>query len=186
MRKIFQHKYAVRFLAFATLALALLVISAPQIEQYNQTIEKEQIEIRKKADGHTTLSRFSFSGGIDYGLQTDFHALAMCFSLFISLLLTKRIIFSLLCAFLYSFQFIILYRLILGDILGDAEIPIRNDLVRYIYNSSSYESFFINCICIACLLALSYWQSAVICRFSRAISLGFNTKLTNHSINARL
>jgi hypothetical protein len=177
MGKIFQYKYIVRVLAFAALALALFVIASPKIEQYNQSVQKEQIELRKQADGIVRLSVFSFSGGEDYRLKTAYPFLIMCFSLFISLLLTKRIIFSFLSAFLYSSQFIILYRLIWEDIFENAELPIRNNLISFIYNASGYQLFLINCIYIACLLALSFWQSSVICRFSRCVSLGFKTKL---------
>jgi ABC-type multidrug transport system permease subunit len=95
-------------------------------------------------------------------------------------LLTKRIIFSFLAVFLYTFQFATFYWFIFGYVFEDVEIPMRRELNTYLFDGvSGNELFFINFGCIAFLLALSYWQSSVICRFSRAVSFGFKTKIIN-------
>jgi CBS domain containing-hemolysin-like protein len=158
MRKIFQHKYFVSLLAFIALTMALVSISAPEIEIYNDKIKAEQRKIRKEADG-STGREISFSSGNHYSTTPTFFAeVALFLTLFFSLSLTKRISFSLFLSFLYYCQFIIFLEIFCLVV----EFP-----MSYFYNTPVYSILFVSCV-----IGMSYWEASIISRFSHRISLG--------------
>lgn len=80
---------------------------------------------------------------------------ALVLGFFFSLLVTKRIIFSLLFAILFIFQFKTLFRLFPEVV----EFPMNNFI-----NIPIFAPLFA-----ACLLVLSYWQACVVYRFCQGI-----------------
>jgi CBS domain containing-hemolysin-like protein len=161
MRKIFQHKYFVGLLAFIALTMALVSISAPEIEIYNNKIKAEQRKIRKEADGSTGRDdrEISFSLGNHYSTNPTFFAeVALFLTLFFSLSLTKRISFSLFLSFLYYCQFITFLEIFCLVV----EFP-----MSYFFNTPVYSILFVSCV-----IGLSYWEASIISRFSHGISLG--------------
>lgn len=157
MRKIFKHTYIVKLLAFVALTMAVISISSPEIDIYNWTVEREQKDLQIAANG-TPDGILSFSSGDHYSTNPYFFAeVAFFLTLFFSLSFTKKISFSLLLAFLFLFQFVICLELFRITV----EFP-----MSYFYNRA-YSILFV-----ACVLALTYWEASLICRFFHRVSLG--------------
>ena len=148
MRVLFRHKYFVNFFALLALLLVLFCLFSPKIQEYNSAVGDEQKELHIKANGNSD-NVIRFSGGYSYESHPAYYAeIALSLGLFLSLVLTKRIIFSFLFTFLFIFQFAILFQLL---------DSIENFPINYFYNTPVYSLLFI-----AGILALSYWQSSVI------------------------
>ena len=163
MRKIFKHKYFVRIFAFVALLFALLSIISPLIKDYNSAVEYKQIDLRKASNGtnDTKPDARDFSAGYPINNYQDYYAEIMLFlCLAFSLLITKRIIFSFLFAFLYITQYIILLKIFYVTVKFPAS---------YFINFPSLGLLFIGFV-----IAIAYWQSSIICCFSHR---KFQTKI---------
>ncbi len=153
LKRIFQHKHLVRLLALMALCLALFSLSHPEIESYNSAVEEKQIELRVQANGPPDRT-FSFSGDNGFTWHPTYYAeIAFPLIIFFSLLLTKRIFFSFLFAFLFTLQFPIIYQLYTSIV----KFP-----DSYFRNYSSLTFMFVSFI-----VFLSYCLSSLIYHFCR-------------------
>ena len=143
MKKLFRHKYILRIIAFAVLVLAIVNISLPKIEEYNQAVYEKQSKLEIEANGINN-TKISFGIYSFYkGLNFNFVFTVILAALFLSLLLTKRIILSLFFAFLLLLQILIL------------------EILRIDFSASSY---FFEFVFMACWFSLSFWLAFAICR----------------------
>lgn len=141
MKKLLRHKYVLRIVAFIVLLLAVVNISLPKIEEYNSAIYEQQNKLKIEANGGNDPT---VGIGI-YGLPANFNFVfsIILIALFLSLLLTKRIILSLIFAFLLLMQIVIL-----------EFIPIQLSI-----NSYLFEFIFM-----VCWFGLSFWLAFTVCR----------------------
>lgn len=143
MKKLFRHKYVLRVIALVVLSLAVVNISLPKIEEYNSTVYEKQNKLKIEANGvdNRTISFgiYSFYKGINF--NSVFTLILM--ALFLSLLLTKRIVLSLFFALLLLLQIIIL-------------MFIRIDL--------SVDSYLFEFLFMTCWFSLCFWLSLATCR----------------------
>lgn len=111
MRRIFQHKFLLYFLACSTLAIAIADFSEPLIEDYNRNVSAEQQKLKTAANGvDNRKSMFSPTDCFPRSQAITFISLM----LFISLIFSKRIVFSFLFIFLYIVQHILANYIILS------------------------------------------------------------------------
>ncbi len=140
MKKLFGHKYILRIVAFVVLAIAVVNISLPKIEEYNSAVHEQQNKLKIEANGDNSIVEIGIYGE---GINFNFVFTIILIALFLSLLLTKRIILSLIFAFLLLLQIIILQI-----------IPINFSI-----NSYLFEFIFM-----VCWFSLSFWLALAICR----------------------
>jgi hypothetical protein len=136
MRKIFQHKYIFRVLTFLALALPLLDLINWKMREYR--LKNLPFEISSPP---TPSYLFIF----------------VSLTLFLSLILTKRIVLSLLFVFLFLIQ-----SLLLGFILSKIE---TTEIGTAYYYFSYFETEYFKFVLVAFLIPLSFWLSFSICRF---------------------
>jgi hypothetical protein len=140
-RKIFQHKLLVYGLAFFVLAIG--IINAAEIADYNREIYVRQ---ENQANGVYTRSSFAPS----YSLP-PIHRLAVIYSalVFLSLIISRRIVFSLFFTIIFSVQYVFV-----------SEIFFSLEKRGYYFSySEGYlsEGFLIEFALIALIVALSFW-----------------------------
>jgi hypothetical protein len=153
MKRIFQHKYIVKFLALVALCLALVSFSRPNIESYNSAVEEKQTELIVQANGSPD-NVVRFSKGYGYTWHPTYSAeVAFSLILFFSLMLSQRILFSFLLAFLFIFQFIIIYLLYTSTVRFPDSYFLNYPLLSLIF--------------VSCIAALSYLLSSLIYHFCR-------------------
>jgi hypothetical protein len=141
MKKLFGHKYILRIVAFVVLAIAVVNISLPKIEEYNSAVHEQQNKLKIEANGDNSILGIGIYVFIEGNFNFVFTIILI--ALFLSLLLTKRIILSLIFAFLLLLQIIILQI-----------IPINFSI-----NSYLFEFIFM-----VCWFSLSFWLALASCR----------------------
>lgn len=154
MKETRQHKYLVGFFAFLALMLLVISFAAPRIRDYNNSIEDAQKELKIEAngtrEGTIIFSKNDYSPSLVNSIDTLLPAV-----LFLNLVLTRRIKFSFLAAFLFLFQLIAFVNTFyLADGFSGS----------YFFN---YPYFY---LIFAALAALSFWEATLIGRFFEKIS----------------
>ena len=142
MKNLLRHKYILRIVTFVVLAIAVINISLPKIEEYNLAVYEQQNKLKIEANGDDSkvgIGIYSFIEGVNFNSVFSIILIA----LFLSLLLTKRIILSLIFAFLLLLQIIIL-----------EIIPIDFSINSYVFEF----------IFMVCWFSLSFWLASAICR----------------------
>lgn len=143
----FQHKYRLRLLIFIALVLVLINISLPFVEQYNSDVSKKQYKLA--AEAGVKSKEISFTLYSSNNIKQDLYSTLTLtlISLLLSLILTKRMILSLL------FAFIFLVLTVAAIIL----LP-RNGFWFV-------ESVYFVVSIIAGILSFSFWLAFTICQF---------------------
>jgi hypothetical protein len=150
MRRLFKQKYILRIIAFLTLALAIFNVSEPKIREYNWNVYEEQQRLQIEANG---VNNRKISFGFSHHSSTV-HQTVTFFSalLFLSLVLTKRIILSFVFLLVFWLQIYLTRRIVLG--LNKAEY-------YFPYPENLYFEYFIT----GCLVVLSFWLAFSVCNF---------------------
>lgn len=150
MRKFFLHNWIVKLFALIALTLAVISFASPKVQRYNEYVSDEQKRLKIEANGKVT-DEIIFSNDFSRESFPDYYAeITMSLGLFLCLIFTKRIIFSLFSAFLFITQFIILLQLLDTYV----EFPM---------------SYFVNAPILGLLWSiigfiLAIWQTTIICR----------------------
>jgi len=134
---------------FLTATLILANVSLPKINEHNTAVYEKQIKIKNEANGQNgqiSFGTYSSHASPDFN---GFLTLSLT-ALFLSLLLTKRIILSFLFAFLFFAQ-IIMFVI--------AVVPLKIDY--YFFNRDLFEL-----LSLVCLVSFSFWQAFALCRLA--------------------
>ncbi len=152
MRNFPQQNHFIKILAFAVLALALINISLPKIKEYNSAIYEEQIKLKIEANGNLGGGKVSF-GIYVLNKSPNFNGVftLILAALFLSLILTKKIILSFIFAFLLLTQITIFI--------------IANIFLKIDYYFSDLMYF--QLLFLAYIFSFSFWQALAICRFAQ-------------------
>ena len=136
MKRIFQHRYIVRLLALGAFSLLFISITAPFIKDYNYSVLKKQIELRREANGASDtkpeiidFSGYSFRYTPEYFAEKVFLLIIL-----FSLMLTQKIAISILLGFLFIFQFLIVIEIFYKNV----QFP-----MSYFFNDPSFAFIFI-------------------------------------------
>jgi L-lactate permease len=85
MKKLFGHKYILRIVAFVVLAIAVVNISLPKIEEYNSAVHEQQNKLKIEANGDNSILGIGIYVFIEGNFNFVFTIILI--ALFLSLLL---------------------------------------------------------------------------------------------------
>lgn len=151
MRRIFQQKYLLPAIAFLVLALITISVLEPKISEYNSQVRERHEKLLAKANGldYKKVSFTLYSSTPPRNAEFTFFLTI----LFLSLILTKRIILSFFAMFLFCAQIFFAVRITSN---------LRQADLYFSYPKSIYFETFLT----ACFLSLSFWLALSFCRFS--------------------
>ncbi len=135
--------------AFLTATLILVNVCLPEINEHNSAIYDEQIKLKNEANGQNGQMSFEIHSCPTLPDFNGFLTLSLA-ALLLSLLSTKRVILSLLFAFLFFAQVIIFV------------IAVSRLKMDYLVNRDLFEI-----ASLACLVSFSFWQAFALCHLAQ-------------------